>query len=351
MRRIWNFFSSVYLTVILAILICMDAAWGSIVSMKNPGLFRAFDQEVLFPLLASLGAGYLHLTLWVYVLIALTALFAVNTFVCTVDRVYAAVKARRPWPSLYPQLVHIGFLIALLGHLAGSVLGFRSYGHVVFKGDAVAVPGAEGLSLRLDDTETRVSAGGELEAIRTSVTLLDAKGGEIEKAVVGLNSPLIYRGIAFYHFDQGESPSALVLSVDGSEVTAELEGAFSAPDGTAFMLGEIYPDFAIGEDGKAHTRSGEFVNPHIEIINGAERAYLPIGAPGKAVTAGGHSIALADYVYSPYVIFTINKDPGIGFIIAGSTVLVAGMLLLLFSRSDKTELLRRGPEANGGGAA
>jgi hypothetical protein len=40
------------------------------------------------------------------------------------------------------------------------------------------------------------------------------------------------------------------------------------------------------------------------------------------------------------VIFIINKDPGIGFIITGSIVLVAGMVLLLFFRGERTELVR-----------
>src|SRR3972149_8647810 len=131
MTGLWRFFSSVYLTIVLAIAICAVSAWGSIVSMQNPQLFRAFDQEVLFPLLFSLGTRYLSLTLWVWALIVLTAVFAVNTVVCTIDKVLAIVKNRRPWQAFFPHIVHIGFLIALVGHLAGSVWGFRSCGPVL----------------------------------------------------------------------------------------------------------------------------------------------------------------------------------------------------------------------------
>ncbi|MBI2400803.1 MAG: hypothetical protein HYV23_07085, partial [Deltaproteobacteria bacterium] len=55
---------------------------------------------------------------------------------------------------------------------------------------------------------------------------------------------------------------------------------------------------------------------------------------------GGREIRLVDYVFTPYVIFIINKDPGIGFIIIGSIVLVAGMVLLLFFRGERAELMR-----------
>lgn len=340
MARIWRFFSSVYLTVVLAALVCIVAAWGSVLSVRYPQFFRAFDQEVLLPFLASLGIEYISLTSWVWALIYLTALFGVNTVVCTADKVYSVLKNKKPLHSLFPHIVHVGFLIALLGHLVGSVWGFRSYGNFVFKGDSIPVPHTQNMFLRLDDTEMKVLASGELDSLTTRVTLLDKEGRELEKGDIGMNAPLIHDGVAFYHFDQGQSPSGLVLDVDGKTLEVELEGAFTSPDGAVLRLGDIYPDYAVDENGKPYNRSGEFANPHVEITGPHGSAFLPIAMPGANVAAGGHSITLVDYVYSPYVIFIINKDPGISFIIAGSVVLVAGMVLLLFFRGERGELVR-----------
>lgn len=349
MRRVWRFFSSVYLTIVLAAVICMVAAWGSIVAMRNPRLFRAFDQEVLFPLLSSLGPEYLSLTLWVWALIVLTAVFALNTVVCTVDKVWSVLSSRKPWPSLFPHLVHIGFLIALLGHLVGSVWGFRSYGHVLFKGDVLAVPHEKGLYVRLDETETRALPTGELDYLRTGLTLLGEDGSEIRSADIGLNSPLIHKGVAFYHFDQGHSPTGLMLEVGGRRFEAGPGSAFTAPDGGSFRLGALYPDFALDETGRPHNRTGQYANPHIEIIApDGSASYLAISAPGSSVVAQGVEIRLAGYAYTPYVVLTINKDPGITYIIVGSIVLVAGMLLLLFFRGDRAELVRARPEPEKG---
>lgn len=343
MRRIWRFFSSVYLTVVLAALVCAVAVWGSILSARYPQFFRAFDQEVLLPFLLSLGPEYLGLTAWVWALIVLTGLFGVNAVVCTIDKVVSIIANRKPLASLFAHIVHVGFLIALLGHLVGSVYGFRSFGNVVFKGDSIRVPHSDGLLLRLDDTQMTVGPRGELDSLRTSVTLHDGKGSVVASGEIGMNSPLIHKGVAFYHFDQGQSPSGLVLDAGGRTVEAELEGSFAAADGRLLSLGEIYPDFAVGADGQPYNRSREFSNPHIEITWDGGRAYLPIATPGASVAAGGLEIRLVDYVYSPYVVFTINKDPGIGFIIAGSIVLVAGMVLLLFFRGERAELVRTRP--------
>lgn len=341
MTRVWRFFSSVYLTVVLAALICIVAAWGSLLSVRYPQFFRAFDQEVLLPFLASTGVEYLRLTAWVWLLIVLSALFGLNTFVCTADKAYAILRNRKPWAALFPHIVHVGFLIALLGHLVGSVWGFRSYGNVVFEGDSIPVPHTRGLYLRLDRSEMNVLASGELDSLKTSVTLFDDSGAEVARGDIGMNAPLIHKGVAFYHFDQGQSPSGLVLDVDGRTERVELEGSFTAPGGEEMRLGAIYPDLAFDEEGKPYNRSNEFSNAHIEITGSHGSAFLPISGPGASVAIDGHTITLADYVYTPYVMFIINKDPGIGFIIAGSVVLVAGMVLLLFFRGERTELVRK----------
>ncbi|MBI5491766.1 MAG: cytochrome c biogenesis protein ResB [Deltaproteobacteria bacterium] len=339
MKTIWKFFSSVYLTVALAALVCIDAAWGSMLAMKYPQFFRNLDQAILLPWLSSKGPGYLPLTLWIYVLVLLVALFAVNTAVCTADRIYAIIKAHRPWQSFFPHLVHIGFFIALLGHLAGSVGGFRSYGHMVFKGDSIPVPESNGLYLRLDGVKVKQTPEGEPEEIKTGVTLLK-DGSEILSDTIEINGPLIYKGIAFYHLDQGSSPAGLVLGVDGEVIEAKFEEGFRTKDGTGFRFGPIYPDFAI-EEGEPFSRSNELRNPYIEIRSGGERAFLDLNGSGARTRLGGKEIRLEDFVMTDYAVLAINKDPGIWLIIAGSSVLVIGMLLLLFFRGGRAELVRQ----------
>lgn len=310
--------------------------------MKHPQFYRALDQMILFPWLFSEGFSYITLTFWMYLLVFLVFLFTVNTAVCTIDKVYAILKNKRPWQSFFPHIVHIGFLIALLGHLAGSVGGFRSSGNLVFKGDSIPVPDESGLFLRLNDLEMKEGANGDLEHLRSNVTLLSADKSEILTGDIEINGPLIYKGVAFYHFDQGTSPSGIILRSGAEEMSVEFKNSFKTSDGAAFKLGNIYPDFALDADGRPMTRSANFRNPHIEVTaeNGAA-AFLDLSRSGTEVTVNGKTFRLIDYIISPYVVFSIHKDPGIWFIIAGSAVLVAGMVLLLFFRGERGELLRQ----------
>jgi cytochrome c biogenesis protein len=309
--------------------------------MRNPAVFQALDQAILFPWLFSVGTANLNISLWVFILVFLTTIFAINTTVCTLDKLYFVFRDKRPWQSFFPQIVHIGFLIALLGHLVGSIYGFRSPGNFVFQGQIIQVPSQEGLSLRFDDIEMKTSRRAGLEDLKTKVALLE-DGKEILKDDIQLNGPLIYKGIAFYHADQGEAPTGLILRIDQEDFSIKFGGAIKTKNGAIFKLGAIIPDFALDETGNPYSRSQEYRNPYQEIISlSGKKTWLPLSNIGGSVKLEGQTIQLAGYINTPYVVLNINKDPGIWFIIVGSAVLVIGMLLLLFLRGERAELVRQ----------
>ncbi len=354
MRRIWGVFASTWLTIVLAVIICAVSAWGSIVTVNNPEFFRALDSRILLPWLAGPGREYMDLTLWVYLLIAFMVLFTVNTVVCTIDKVYSILANRLPWRALFPHIVHVGFLIALVGHLLSSTTGFRSYGTVVLEGDSAPVEEVAGLSVRLEGVDTETRPDGELSMLKTRVSILEGdrvvKSGSIE-----INGPLIYKGVAFYHLDQGSTPTGLVLTIDGERADAYMERGFTA-GGVEYRIAGIYPDFARTPDGGGYSRSGEYRNPYVEIVSRAgDRAFLDVSRPGTAAeSTGGRTIVLEDFLMSSYAVLAIHRDPGIWPIIIGSSVLVVGMVLLLFMRGSRGELMRPGAggaDMAGGGQA
>lgn len=62
--------------------------------------------------------------LWLYLLIAVLALYALNTAVCLWDAVRARLSRRvRGWATWGPVLVHASFLVALVAHLVGGLYG------------------------------------------------------------------------------------------------------------------------------------------------------------------------------------------------------------------------------------
>jgi hypothetical protein len=350
MKRIWRFFCLTYLTVVLAFLICVVAGWGSIVTVTNRPFFEKVDHEIFLPWLYEHGTESLGLTFWIYILIVLIALFALNTFVCTIDKLYRIVRFKLPKRAFYPQIIHIGFMIALLGHLVGGLSGFRTAENILIKGRKTPVPFAENMMVRLDNLDTEFGTRGP-EKVRTTVTLFEG-GKELRSADISINSPVIQNGIAFYHEGQGQMTRGLVLVVDdgsgdsglGDRVEVEFGSAFALGNGR-FLLGKLYPDYALDAAGRAYSRSGQYRNPMQVILNAnGERALLNLSRRGSVVELGGVRIRLVGYATTEYAVIAIHKDPGILFIIVGSLILVIGMVLLLFAgsaRGEGRELMKR----------
>ena len=352
-KSLWNFLSSTTLTIVLAALVCLDAAWGSILCVKYAAFYGALDQAILVPWLIADGAAHLDKTLWIFILIVLIALFALNTVVCTIDKIYSIIKGRKPLRAFFPHVVHIGFLVALLGHLLGSSFGFKDSGIVVMEGEGASVESVPGLSVTLGGVDMELGTTGAPVKIATTVTISN-EGGEPFTGTMGINDPLMYRGMAFYHLSHGTTPTGLVIEVDGKVngevgsgeggevVSVPFGGAFAA-GGERYLFGKVYPDFATDDLGNPYSRSDEYRNPVQEIVSfSLERGFLPLRGPGAEAKVGEATVILKDYIMSEYAVISVNRDPGVWFIMVGSAILVLGMSALLIFRGERGELVKGG---------
>lgn len=232
MQRIWSFFSSIRLTLYLTYAITIDVITGSLILIGNRDIYNGIDRMVLGDWWLNTGSRHLGVTWWIPLLVFLVFLFAINTLVCSIDRLIPICRfyfreqiekvtiggkdmeeedptlfnKRRSLAPFYPYIAHIGFLVALIGHLVGSTGGFKSYGNVIAEGAAMEVPSNRGLYLLLDRFDVRMHRYGYPEEMKSYVRLLEENKVVAEK-VVEVNSPLIYKGLAFYASDFQQGPN------------------------------------------------------------------------------------------------------------------------------------------------
>lgn len=346
MRAVWNTLRSTYLTIIIAVLVCINTIWGSLIVVANGEYFSAVGHKMLMAWLFSSDAyGNLSLTLWIYILFVLVTIFAINGIVCTIDKLYKIYFKSLPWRAFVPQVVHIGFLIAMLGHLIGATSGFKSMNNVVLEGEGAYIEKAQ-LTVRLDNLEQTFAPSGRPLSMVTDLTIEKATaGGDILKISgrISPNSPFIYKGTALYSESGGEFPTGLQLSVGGGGVKdVPFKGDFSA-DGINFRLGRLYPDLAVSPDGSFYSRSTEYRNPYQEVIAlGATKAkgLLSLSRVGNSVDLGGRAVRLEGILFKDYVVISAIKDSGIWFIGIGSFILVFGILFIMILNPERGELLR-----------
>jgi len=340
MKKLWGFFSSIILTVALASLICIVSVAGSIITIRNPEVMGYLDHTVLIYGLTELsGRAELY---WIIALIFLISLFALNTFVCTLEKITAIVKKKAPLHRLLPHIVHIGFLIALTGHLIGSISGFKSSGNVIFKDELTPVAAVKNLSVRLENFTAKNNRYGYRDYMKTTISIF-SDGEKILTGDISVNHPLIYKGIAFYHNDDGKAPAGIRVRRDGVIEELSFNGDNTSGKKNALQVTGLYPDFALDKRGRPFSRSESFVNPYVRLTMGEESAFLNINGQGHAVSIKGERIEYAGFRLRPYVVLSINKDPGIWLVIFGSIILLLGMVLLLIFGRDKAELIRPTP--------
>jgi cytochrome c biogenesis protein ResB len=231
MQKIWSFFSSIRLTLYLTYAITIDVVAGSLVLIVNRDTYTGIDRMVLADWWLNTGSLHLGVTWWIPILVFLVFIFAINTMVCSIDRLIPICRfyfreriekvtiggkdmeeedptlfnKRKSLTPFYPYIAHIGFLIALIGHLIGSTGGFKSYGNVIAEGSILEVPNNRGLYLLLDRFDVRMHRSGYPEEMKSYVRLLEENKVVAEK-VVEVNSPFIYKGLAFYASDFQQAP-------------------------------------------------------------------------------------------------------------------------------------------------
>jgi len=121
MKTIINFFLSLKTAFWLFAVFVVLCFIGSLSLPANLAFFSGIDDTPLFTWLREVSEP--GTTWWIYALIGLLAVFAMSTIFCTVE----ALIERTTWRSialkLSPQVMHVGVLFIMLGHLLTATLG------------------------------------------------------------------------------------------------------------------------------------------------------------------------------------------------------------------------------------
>jgi hypothetical protein len=251
---------------------------------------------------------------WLYLLLPVTALYALNTALATWDTVSRRWRAGIRAPSAFgASIVHVGFLLALVAHGAAGFLG-EDRGEVILASGWSEVPGFGEARLVSLDVETLPNGMPKEASARLE---LRAPDGQISAATVGYNVPLI-----------GGGGSRLALLGELGRVrVARLS---SGPDGCALAEGQ---SCAIGSErvrllavrplgGRAAAALVEARGPS----GGVEARWL--SADGELALAGGRPLQLSGVGIEPAILLHAREAPGNPWALAAGLVLAGGIALL-----------------------
>ncbi len=128
---------------------------GSILLPKNLAFFSGIDDIPLFRWLSD--SNNLKLTWWIYTIILMLALLAISTIFCTVEAFLKRLSKKNLILKLSPQIMHMGVLFIMLGHLLTASIGFKM-DVLIKKGEKKTV--AERATLYLKDIKVQKDENG-----------------------------------------------------------------------------------------------------------------------------------------------------------------------------------------------
>jgi hypothetical protein len=254
--------------------------------------------------------------LWLYLLIPTLTLYAVNTLLCTYDTVVRRWRRGVRAPAAYAGAVmHLAFLVALLAHGAGGLLG-RDEGTVVVGPAPVTL--ADGRVARTAALAVARLPSGMPRSARAIIELTRPGRLGVERATVGYNEPLS-AGLGTrlgLLADYGAVAGAARLALGAERCVAEL-GSGCEIDGTRLVLRDLRPmgrGFALAEIAVARAA-------------GPERVHRL--TPGGAVLlADGTPLRLEEVIDRPAVALRGRVAPGNPFALVAGALLALGLAMM-----------------------
>ena len=291
------------------------------------------------------------------------------------------------WNRIGAYIVHVALLTLFLGYFIANQTGFNA---VVRLAPGETTDHIEMVTFNLDKKEQfdvqipfkiectdiqqkLINPEGEIDVSntmdwRTEVNINDPSYG-VNTYEISLNKPLSYRGYRFFQSQAIAMGSARKIKLeltpqDGSKAfTVEIprDGTSQLSDGTSITFERFLPDFALNQNGKADTRSGDYNNPaavlSVKPPNAATSqviAFTPQfadNAPVAGTSKLGYKWRLVDFEKSPLAhVLSIKYDPyGASFIAwyIGGFGLVAALAFVFFFSHRR--IWARIEPADGGG--
>lgn len=207
--RLWRALGSIRLTVALCFLLAADLGLGYLSLRENLEIFAPMSDVGLLDWMDSYGAANPAHALWFFVMLGLLGGLAVNTFVCTTERVIhilAQRPARRELPfRLAPHLMHYAVLIILAGYLCSYLFATSDTGRALRPGGRIELPGT-GAALHFHGFAPDVLQGKRVEAfegyvMRPNAQVTILRGGQAYPAVLNFNAPIHVDGVGIYLSD------------------------------------------------------------------------------------------------------------------------------------------------------
>ncbi|MBC7249883.1 MAG: cytochrome c biogenesis protein ResB [Anaerolineae bacterium] len=237
---------------------------------------------------------------------------------------------RGRWSHLAMPLVHLGVLVVVLAFAATRWAGWRMPDVVLPPGQVVPV--GQGWALRSEDFAVERAPDGGWDYAATIAVLADEV--EVQRETVRVNAPLRYGGVSCYLTSYGPAVRVDARDEQVSAVTMRVESTAREAQGSIVIsfagagAGEklLVPEYDLALDLVHHAQEPPLF---VQVRRLDDGQLLAQGYPdeGEKVEVGGVRFT---FTREYYPVLELVHDPGFGPAVAGASVMVMGLVLAFF---------------------
>lgn len=204
---------------------------GSLMLPENLAFFSGIDDEPLFRWL--LANAEITKVWWIWALVAGIAWLGLSTVLCTLDFLRTRLSRVRFLLRVTPQVMHLGVLFVMLGHLLTGSYGFKT-DYMVRKGDPIEP--LENIRLTLENLDLTLDELGLAADWRADLRL-EEQGQSVTRQIRPAG-PVYFGGLGFYFKSvamEEEPVAVLRICRDPGAPWALAGGILLIMGGTAFL--------------------------------------------------------------------------------------------------------------------
>lgn len=235
MRAVIGFFLSLKTAFWLFLIFIVLLFIGSLILPGNLAFFSGIDDTPLFRWLSA-DSKDLKLTWWIYAMLLLLFILALSTILCTVEALMKRLSIGSIILKLSPQIMHIGVLFIMLGHLLTASSGFKT-DILVKKGISEIIDGG---SIYLEDIAILTDKNGYETDWEAKIAWLEETN--TKQMILKPAQPVYLEGLGLYLKSVSEEPepSALIrVCRDPGAIWALIGGILLLGGGMGFLYGRF----------------------------------------------------------------------------------------------------------------
>ena len=209
MKKIWKALGSIRLTIIVLLLLVCDLAGGYVSLSGSEKIFKPLNDLGLIEWISTYGKTYPGHTIWFFVLFVLLFLLAVNTFVCTTDRVFVLIENRKHFTNrlrfflkFSVHIMHYALIIILIGYLISYLYAVTCSNMIIAMKQDSMIPGTK-IKVSLQSMDIDYYQGDRLDflndrACKVKADLLLTVDDKQACKTIGLNDPFWFKDLSFH---------------------------------------------------------------------------------------------------------------------------------------------------------